>query len=542
VVYASTSLVMLLLVAVLALSARAQPPPSVAEFAPNAVDQIKQAPAEQSSEFGSGEGGGGGSGTSTTTTTTTPSGPSQRAEIDVARVRRCVGDPPRQIEDPQSPPCVPYWQGDNGGSTYKGVDAAEIRIAVPNYDDMKNFYAEMEQFLNTRFEFYGRKIRLLSNQKDASADPAVQRAMAQRADDELHVFASTSFFSDGGFHYHLELAKRKIVTSFFMPMMTEQMLAQYHPYLWQYTPPIDTIAESEGEWICSRLHPGHADHAGDPTMQSKERQWGLILQSFHKDDPITAAPLERGLAKCGIQLAAVYEANNFGDNTTAATNAILKMKQENVTSVVCLCLQLATKTLGQAATNQGYFPEWVLGSFFLLDNNWTARNYSFPAEQRDQSFGLSFFPRQLKVNNYPWRWAATEVNPRTDTGSTGGANSSAFMYGYFRYEDLLLLASGIQMAGPHLTPETFARGLQQTRFPNPDHPNMEGKVGFSPDNGPHSMMEDGTEWWWSETAPSPYPEEGAGTICYVNGGKRYRPGQWPVGPGGLFEGPCDSGA
>src|SRR5947209_554306 len=44
--------------------------------------------------------------------------------------KRCVGSPPRQTEDPSSPPCVPYFQGDNFGSTYYGVNKHEITVLV----------------------------------------------------------------------------------------------------------------------------------------------------------------------------------------------------------------------------------------------------------------------------------------------------------------------------------------------------------------------------------------------------------------------------
>lgn len=94
------------------------------------------------------------------------------------------------------------------------------------------------------------------------------------------------------------------------------------------------------------------------------------------------------------------------------------------------------------------------------------------------------------------------------------------------------------MAGPNLTPETFARGLQETVFPNPAHPNLPGAVGF---RGNHSMAVDGAEWWWSNSARSPYREGGSGTVCYVDGGVRHRKGSWPEGEGKLFEPPCHNG-
>src|SRR5437868_1214001 len=48
------------------------------------------------------------------------------------------------------------------------------------------------------------------------------------------------------------------------------------------------------------------------------------------------------------------------------------------------------------------------------------------------------------------------------------------------YRGVLMMAAGLQMAGPHLTPETFAAGLQKTVFPNPDTPLEEGKVTVRP--------------------------------------------------------------
>src|SRR5439155_24992015 len=42
--------------------------------------------------------------------------------------KRCVGNPPRQTEDPLSPPCAGYFDGDNFGTTYQGVTKDEIRV------------------------------------------------------------------------------------------------------------------------------------------------------------------------------------------------------------------------------------------------------------------------------------------------------------------------------------------------------------------------------------------------------------------------------
>src|SRR5256885_6473236 len=110
---------------------------------------------------------------------------SQAADVRVPRVRRCIGDPPRQIEDPQSPPCVPYWSGDNGGATYKGVTRDEIRIKTPGYDfsQTPGYHADLQAFFNKRFEFYGRHITLLPNNVSGGT-PAEQQASAAEVDEQ----------------------------------------------------------------------------------------------------------------------------------------------------------------------------------------------------------------------------------------------------------------------------------------------------------------------------------------------------------------------
>src|SRR5688572_2219369 len=110
VAYAAVSVVLALLVGVLALTSRQSPPPTIAEFAPQAVERISD-PSGDPGASRSSSGELRGSGVTAGEEDVAPQ------TVDVARVRQCVGDPPRQVEDPQSPPCVPYFSGDNGGAT-----------------------------------------------------------------------------------------------------------------------------------------------------------------------------------------------------------------------------------------------------------------------------------------------------------------------------------------------------------------------------------------------------------------------------------------
>jgi hypothetical protein len=115
------------------------------------------------------------------------------------------------------------------------------------------------------------------------------------------------------------------------------------------------------------------------------------------------------------------------------------------------------------------------------------------------------------------------------------------------YRAMLLLASGLQMAGPDLTPQTFAAGLGKAQFPNPATELRMGAVGFP--GGVHGMTQDATEFWWSIQDQGPYVNQGpsGGTLCYVNHGARILPGAWPATPvdgsanDPYFREPCDSG-
>src|SRR5438270_4484283 len=127
VVFTAIAVAATLTLGVVALDASQSSPPAVAEFAPAALNQVKNAPSQLGSQ---------GEPSTSPTPSVTPShrstpSPTPTASVDVPLTRPCVGDPPRQIEDPQAPPCVNYWKGDNGGATSYGVTRDEIRIAVP---------------------------------------------------------------------------------------------------------------------------------------------------------------------------------------------------------------------------------------------------------------------------------------------------------------------------------------------------------------------------------------------------------------------------
>lgn len=537
--------VLAVLIAAVGITSRTAPPPTVAQFAPQAVQQIKEAPDEQTSEFGEGESGSGEGGESgaaatttstTSTTTTTTTVVTDDAPEAPPATRRCVGTPARQIEDTQSPPCVPFWQGDNGGATSKGVTADEIRIAVPMTDakDVRNEVQAFENFFNERFEFYGRKLVLFNPEVSNSDSPEAQANDAEKVD-SMVAFASTGYSYNS--YYAQELARRQIISVTGEPYYDQGDLQDLAPYMWQYSAALDQQFGTLGAWACARVAGRKASHAGDPILHTQDRAFGVIGYNIYPELPVDLGPMVQRLEGCDAAPREINQSATVGTaiSPTDAQNAMIQMKDAGVTSVICVCNNFQLTALMTAATSQTYRPEWIVSTYFFNDTDYAA-HLNTETLQLDHMFGLTFIPRELRPENTPATWAVQEGMGQPDPPS---AQSTQNMY--FRrmlYHELLILASGIQMAGPTLTPQTFEQGLQQAQFPNPIEPSQQGSVNF---HGDHSMTDDAAEFYWSSRAQSPYADmAGRGAFCYVDGGARRTIGIFPTTELPLGQLPCDS--
>ena len=91
------------------------------------------------------------------------------------------------------------------------------------------------------------------------------------------------------------------------------------------------------------------------------------------------------------------------------------------------------------------------------------------------------------------------------------------------YNQMYMLAIGIQMAGPDLNPETFRSGMY-------DYPPRSGPLGlwdFGP--GDHTTADDVREIYWDPNAVSSYNFQ-PGAYIGVNRSQRYLRDQLPSGP------------
>ena len=543
--YGTVSAVLLLVIAAVALIVQPPSPPALAEFAPQPDKTIDEGPDNQSSQFGTGGAGAcsagqvgcEGVGRTTTTLPEDDGGPSQPV-IDKARVRRCVGDPPRQIEDPQSPPCAPYWEGpDNGGATSRGVTRDEIRVVYSpgtnDYHPEVDEYQALADFFNRRFELYGRHIRLVAGRGVAS-DPSSggsaeghRRAADHAAEQQAFAHLTGAPGGAGSARTLRErLAHHRIVSV--VPdddFTSEAELQALHPYAWSYNLSFDRLARDLAEFACASLVGGNADHAGTGT-QEKPRSFAVLVgrdkaPEGPMDDGGDPAPLIEGLRACRAPVEVWEYEHGTAEARAAQRRLMSELRNRGVTTVIPLAVHITgTGEPMEAAAAEQYEPEWLLlgGGSTLLFSELYHQNRA-PA-QTAHLFGLSGWNKTLPQPDRASTWAFQEEGL--------ALWETHLIEADIKYRSLLLLASGIQAAGPRLTPETFAKGLQSLRFPNPGAgaaPYYQATVGFT---GDHTMVDDEALVHWSATAPAYYSSRSnVGGWCWIGRGTRWRTGQWP---------------
>lgn len=531
-----------LLVALLAVLLAAAPrsaPPAIAQIAPNAVQQIKEAPIEQALEAeggetdtgtdGDGASPGDGEGGANDAEAAASLGPTPDVAasggIEEPRTKSCLGSPvPRQIEDPQSPPCAPFFSGDNGGATSRGVTRDTIKVALPDQNVDTPYLHALVDFFNERFQFYGRKLEVTTvpgYDTSAGCDPAVQSGAAAAARDQLDAFLSFDTAGCGGLYYAREAAARGIVVTNYQPLYDEQELRDLHPYVWSYPMSGDRMYAALGRWTCQRLVGGAAQHAGDPSMRPKPRKFGVLLADTVRPEPADFSPLIDALRACNapVDEADIRTIQTGSDNDaeeSVARDVVLRWKLSEVTTAVILTHSFfSTETLFPVATAQGFLPEWVVSDYWEQDN--LANQHKQPSTQQGAMMGITVKPPHHTLADDPAVQALKSIDPSLLGNADADTALARQVYIQRIYKQLLLMATGIQAAGPKLNPETFARGMQTTVFPNPDTALNEGRIGMP---SSHSATLDFSEMWYSTTTRGPFRAEAPGAWCFVDNGRR----------------------
>lgn len=501
--------------------------------------------------LGSGLGSGGPGGTTTTTTIppegAVESGPSGAGSNPVSK--RCVGVPPRQTEDPLSPRCVPFFVGDNGGRTTKGVTATEIRIVIArpcttqsevvvDYLDDKPAddqpqEAAYQKYFSERYQMYGRRLHFYGFSfpcnGTSNAEPATLRSRGAKMDELFDPFAVIAPDSPSTSLEPMwdELTIRGIVT---LRNVTRSTARRYAPLILNYAPDLDDRAELEADIICTKLAGRAARLSGDPTARSATRKFGLIYEVDQRPTAIVSAEFRTSVEVLVVDPALLKAAlsRRCGiDNMMEATSKtserqaqeLQNMRQAGVTTVL---FYGEYTDWSFSADSIKWYPEWFVGGTVGSVSDAQAQAPTVWAN----AFGVTYERRRDATVEQPWHQAFQEGCPGCPTPAL--PNPAL-------YDDLLLLAWGIQAAGPKLTPANIDRGLHALEARASDDPYAPAAY-FSPGN--YSLVKDAALLWWDPSGQPPGDRQGG---CYrlVDGGRRHRVDEWPAGDADIKRGEQD---
>lgn len=453
-----------------------------------------------------------------------------------------------------APPCKPMV-GDNGGNTSSGVTGKEITLvwyrgvadpavtaaltaagAADTQENVNDTITRYSEVLNAHWYFYGRKIKFIIHNGDAEADDdATGRADAKNVVDKYKPFAVINSINNA---FVDELVANKVIC-----ICTTSQPQEFYEQRFPYAGWTTLMSSSQGyihraEYIGKRLAGQKAQYAGtrDLTpMNTETRVFGLLYYETPENAYRGGVEFfKKELARYGVTLKAVLAyPSNLAQAQEQTRPLISKLKSEGVTSVIFSGDPITPATFSTEAQNQRWQPEWILTGSALTDTTLFARTYN--QDQWSRAFGLSY----LNVR-YPEEQGTAYKMHQWHVGSPPRAGNT---YGVL-WAPFWIFGTAVHMAGPQLTPQTFAKGL----FEYPPTGNMVtaphtsyGRHGIW-DRDPWNLVDltqydDVTEIWWDRTASGPdeVGNQGIGMYRYVDGGKRYLPGQHPQSPPRVFD-------
>jgi hypothetical protein len=568
-----TAAVLVLLVLPNPLKVPQQNPTATAEYAPvpgNSDDAAENANFGETGLAGSAGIGAGGNGAGNLPGIFKPPPPQFRP-----RQKLCVGNPPRQTEDPLSPPCVPFFDGDNGGETYRGVTAKAIEVVLYNdlgvdgdmneawepnqettgasaqpyaYVNLVRTIKAQLRYFQGRYQTYGRTVHV----RALPASGGLSSSCPQREGDALvtrqdyNPFA-TVHLGDNGQCYMAKLAHDLKVPSFGLNSDVKRSVYEgSKPYIWGFFPDQEEEAQWSASFLCRTLKGHNAEFAKDPELKPLERKFGLIIPQVG----MTRGPEMRELGEllikysrqiCGLDLTThmfEYKASGTGPaGARESANIMTDFKTKKVTTVICYCVAVATEvtvsTMQNQARSLNYFPEWYWDHASRMFRAIWERQYG---DQQVSNFGISHHWRQPEYHSQQHYKAYAQA----ETGSEPNA-----FFNFDLYHLFLNLFESIQAAGPHLTPETVQQGMYTFNYTSAKNPFVP-TGGYGPYNG-HAVadlnfVDTAMAWWWDPRGRADGETED-GCLRLMNRGQRYYWDQWPTNDDAMYNttngmGPC----
>lgn len=448
--------------------------------------------------------------------------------------------PDRKIQvpaDPYSPNCYVWTKGaDNGGATAPGVTATSIKVAVrigafldglnnalskaagaadmaETPEVVKRTFNGLIDYLHAKYEFYGRKIELVMyGGKGNVLDEALGGGKEGAQQDARSVAKDIGAFADASavtVPYADALAQQGII-NIGAPYVSKDWLQKRRPYSWTPLTDCSTVVSAVSSYYIRRLAGRTAAWAGGD-LQGQKRRTGII------------SPENDWYQECVSAGVKVLNDSGFGGDLVArltyrldlnamqnqATALLPKLKAAGVTTVLCGCDPVLLSLLTAQAKQQNYYPEWVETGVAYSDQDLVAQLFEPSVWKR--AFGVSYAGSTVPIK------ASFAYQAYKSSGRPGEPSIGAQLI----FDQLQLLAIGLQMAGPNLTPQNFESGM----FAYLPRSGVSGRWDFGP--GDYSTSSDAREIYWDPNATS--IQNGKRGAWKESSNQRFPIGQWPAG-------------
>lgn len=435
-----------------------------------------------------------------------------------------------------SPPCLVARPGAPGLNSAQGVTPDTVVIVAylaPDDDLSASLQSKLDTaeqgaetrdrfiaMLEDRYEMWGRKLKVVPMKGTGSSETAA-RADAVKVAEEIGAFASLGGPGQQG-AYAQELASRGVLCIGCGLSVPNSTFLANAPFMWGNLQTPEQYLVNLGDYTIERLVGRPAKFAGDPAMTRRTRVFGQV--HFEQDPPVfsgVSAEVEKRGVERGYKAAAKLTYQLIIPELAEQARVIIgTLKEKGVTTVVFLGDPIMPIYLTKAATDQNYFPEWIITGTVLTDTTVFGRNYD--QRQWAHAFGVSSLPVRLPPDQSEarrlHRWYY-------------GEDVAALKTAQLIYEPIRLLMIGLHMAGPHLTPQTFQAGL--FAYPpsggTPTAPQISfGNHGFHVDTD-YLAVDDMVEIWWDAEAEGidEQGNQGKGMMRYSDADKRYLAGEMP---------------
>jgi hypothetical protein len=390
--------------------------------------------------------------------------------------------------------------------TLASLAGAEI---VDEPDDVRRTISALAEYFNQRMQFYGRKLKVQFYDGKGSGVTELQGGgQAEAEADAITVAEEIGAFAElnGGSAPFADALARKKVLSFGTPYLSRNWHVDRRPYNWSVATDCSIIVESVAEFSNQTLA-GHTAKWAGGNLKDKPRKFA----AFSPENPWYVDCVDQAIkiaedAGNKVDLRVTYRLD-IDSMSNQAANIIAKLKSEGITTILCGCDPIIPVFLTTKATEQNYQPEWVVAGTALSDIDLVAQLYD--QEQWSHAFGVSFLSSFLPVESGIGYSAYKSVRD----------DEPAFAVEVI-YSQMYMLALGIHMAGPNLTPASFEQGM----FAYPGGSGPFGTWGFDEDS--YTPTQDYRVIWYDPNAVSPMNgKRGAYIEAYDS--RRFKQGELP---------------